>query len=173
MKTYRLLCVVLLVSAVRGDATAVEPKANNELTHPERVSIPDDIPFTTVVTGMLNKEDREPRSKRLFPTIDYQMGHYDGWQIALTTIRDNGVAIAKKPNPIRFVVSTNSPTLIRGMEAGYRACLEACDNRLKRGESEVRLRRQCAAAYAPTSIAPKPTSQSGSPPLPPLFAPDY
>jgi hypothetical protein len=165
MNTSSYFCAALILLAAIGDTIAAEPKADNDLRHPERVSIPDDIPFTTTVTGMLNKEDRQPRTARIFfPAIDYQKGHYEGWQAALLTVRSDGIAIARTPHPTRLAVATNSPTLVRGMEAGYRPCLEMCEVHLKQGESEKRLRRHCADAYAPAIPAPPPIPRAKSAP---------
>jgi hypothetical protein len=157
MSIHRFCCGAALLLAVSAIA-ATKPAATRELKHPERVSVPHEIPFTTVSNVRREKDQPVPQVTRAFPAIDFQRGHYEGWQSALLAVRDQGVTAAERPAPTMFAYQTSSAAFIEGAKAGYSACLRVCSDRVNSGEPEQDLRHHCAAAYAPTIAVPPPSA---------------
>lgn len=153
-----LLCFSVLASLIANSSSHAE---TNAMVHPNRIMIPKDIPFV-IYTETITKTKKS--KKRILAAIDYQRGHYLGWQDALSGITSSGYnkARTKAYKTTALMRQSCSTYFSRGTEEGYDACLLNYSKLLKRGGNEKQLQKESSEAYAPLSEAPPPLKKTKS-----------
>ena len=142
------------------------------LQHPHRVNVPNDLPF--VKTVELFEKDGSSHMERVFPCVEYQHAHYQGWQNCLLSAsligsfsRQSSGDLLRDIDSLQYgPISTNRPHLNRGKKAGFVACRQAIKNLAIRGESLERIQEFCQEAYGPIEPVPpaKPPAKQGRQP---------
>ena len=125
----------------------------NLMVHPNRVEIPKHIPFIVVEVDAKGG-GRTPQ--KTLAAIDYQVGHYDGWQEALYSIRTHGQsrASSKEHKSAALLRKSCSKYFTEGLSDGYDNCMKQYATLEKENSDPRRLSELIEKAYLPTLKAP-------------------
>ena len=128
------------------------------LEHPHRVLVPEDLPFCKLIN--LKQKDGSSTPTRVFPCLEYQEGHFQGWQSCLLSAR-----LIEPHTPIenwrkKFssfsapIPSSNRPPLVSGIQAGFSKCQTEILNLVEQGKSLDQIQRLCEKSYVPDPDIP-------------------
>lgn len=156
----QVIFIVLVVCIQPGNCQAQAISQENvkllieeKLEHPHRVAVPKELPFSAVVD--LRNRKGIAKKARVFPCIEFQEGHFWGWQACLSK-----VALIGFPKPdkdwketinslVPPVSGSNRPPISRGFQAGFFSCQKRVRSLVERGETLDEIQRLCSIAHGP------------------------
>jgi hypothetical protein len=135
----------------RGAAVAKGPRT--ELTYPQHVPIPDDIPSVALIAVPVKSGDPEQELVYI-PGAYYLEAHYDGWQRCLSRVADGRFDSLDNWLPDADEQRWTEKYELRGAEDGFTACAVAIRILRREKVPDATIRRMAAGEYLKRGLAP-------------------